>query len=145
MNGFTAKCILACWPKLDFVVNLAPHCPQICGLLSSNDELRRLRGFGGETVVVCGDSAAFVVAEIPPAVPAAFVVDVGVIRETVVAGDLVVIIVDGVNRKAGGSEGLNNILFILLFGFCIFMINIFNGKSKYFRVKKLYLQGNNFI
>lgn len=73
----------------------------MCGLLSSNDELRLLRGFGGDTVVVCGDSA-FVVAAIPPA--AAFVVDVGVSR-AVVAGDLV-IIVDGVNRKAGESEGL---------------------------------------
>ncbi len=73
----------------------------MCGLLSSNDELRLLRGFGGDTVVVCGDSV-FVVATIPLAV--VFVVDVGVSR-AVEAGDLV-IIVDGVNRKAEGSEGL---------------------------------------
>ena len=79
-------------------------------------------------MVVCGDSAAFVVAEIPPAVAAAFVVDVGVIRETVVAGDLVVIIVDGVNKNAGGSEGLKNV--IIFFSFYFF----------YFYFKNIYLE-----
>jgi hypothetical protein len=46
MNGFTARCIFACCPKFDFVVNLAPHCGHTCGFVSSYDEFLRFLELG---------------------------------------------------------------------------------------------------
>ena len=77
MNGFTARWILACWPRLDLVVNRAPHCPQMCGFVSSNDELRRLRGFGDCAAIATTAAAEEDVGkEAPPFAAAADVDDV---------------------------------------------------------------------
>ena len=36
------------------VVKRAPHCPHTCGFVSSNDEFRRFRCFGGVFRINCG-------------------------------------------------------------------------------------------
>jgi len=46
MKGFTARWILECWPRLDLVVNRAPHCGHTCGFVSSKEEFLLLRDLG---------------------------------------------------------------------------------------------------
>ena len=58
MKGLTARWILACWPRFDLVVNLAPHCGHTCGLVSSNDEFLLFRDLGLVSSVIgvsCGE------------------------------------------------------------------------------------------